>query len=325
MVTTDGQDWLKRLEAGNFGPLLRRARDLGPVRAGIVAAHDPEILQGVREACGEGIIAPLLIGPVVRLRELAAAAGLDASLCEFIDATDPRAAARAGVNLVHEGRAEVLAKGLVSSADFLRAALDRDTGLRTHRILSHVAIYDIPGQDRLIHMTDGGINPGPDLEVKRRIVENAVDLAHRLGLDRPRVAVLAAVEAVNPDMPATVDAACLAQMARRGQIKGAEVDGPLALDVAIDAPALRKKGLDSPLKGRADILCVPNIEAGNLLGKAIIYFADGIMAGVVCGARVPLVLNSRVDTAGGKLASLTVAALLARQENEPGRANDRDN
>ena len=297
------------VEFRNFAPLVEKARRAGPVRIAVAAAEDDDVLLSLRE--GRGMVEPVLFGDAGKIASAAVRVGLDLGGIEVVDHPDPKKAALEAVRSVREGRAAFLMKGMIQTADFMKAALHPEFGLRSDRLLSHVAVYDAPGYDRMIFLTDGGLNLAPDLNQKREIIQNAVEVAARLGVNTPKVAVLGAVEAVNPSMPATLDAAALAKMAERGQIRGAVVDGPLALDLAVSEEAAAHKGVRSPVAGRADVLLVPNIEVGNALGKAIMYFGGGIMAGRVAGATAPIVLNSRADTAQGKFASLAAAVVYA--------------
>ncbi|MCL6449916.1 MAG: bifunctional enoyl-CoA hydratase/phosphate acetyltransferase [Acetobacteraceae bacterium] len=292
-----------------FLALLEKARGLGPVTVSVAAAGDRDLLVGVQEAVEAGVARPVLVGDEGEVRRAAGEAGLAADT-PVVAAADPREAALGACRLVREGRAQVVMKGMVSSTDFLRAVLHPQHGLRAGRTLSHVAVYDVPGWDRLALMTDGGMIPAPDLSAKRDILQNAVDLARALGVAEPRVAVLSATEIVDPAIPSTVDAARLKEMALSGEIQGAIVDGPLALDMAFSAEIAERKGMKSAVAGRADIFLVPCIEAGNILGKAFMYLAGAAMAGVVMGGLAPAVLNSRVDTPVSRLSSLVVASLL---------------
>jgi phosphate butyryltransferase len=230
---------------------------------------------------------------------------------EIIHHPRPEEAAWQVMKLVSDGQADIAMKGRVETSDFLRAALSKDLGLRTGRLFTHVAVFEIPGFDRLIFISDAGVVVAPDLEQKVSIVQNAIYVAHAMGVSLPRVAVLAATEVVNPKIPTTLDAANLSKMADRGQIKGGLVDGPLALDNAISPESARIKGIKSEVAGYADILIAPDIEAGNVLAKAITYFAQGKMAGVVVGARCPLILPSRSDTREAKLVALALGVMLA--------------
>lgn len=297
----------------SLAELLQKAREYGPLRLSVAAAEDEEVLLAVKEALEQGIATPLLVGKEEKIRALAEQVGLDLAGIPVINAEETSTCARRAVELVSSGRADLLMKGLMPTADVLRAVLDKDIGLRTGRILSHVMIYEVSGYDRLFFLTDGGMNPAPDLQQKADIVANAVEAAHALGIAQPKVAALAAVEVVNPDMPATLDAAALAQMGARGQIKGCIIDGPLALDNAISPEAAQHKGITSPVAGRADILLVPDIEAGNLLGKAMTYFGRARSAGIIVGARAPVVLVSRADSHETKLLSIALGVVAARK------------
>ena len=280
-------------------------------RLAVAAAQDLDVLAAVRDAVEWGIVSAVLVGDKEKIIPLAAKVDLDLEHCPVIPETDPILAAGRAVALVAEGEADLVMKGKVGTADILRAVLDKDKGLRTGRLLSHIAALDIEGYEGLFFMTDGAMNIAPDLGQKVQIVENAVDALHALGWKQPKVAALAAVELVNPNMPAAVEAALLAKMADRGQIRGALVDGPLALDNAVSAHSAEVKGIESPVAGAADILMVPDIEAGNVLYKAIVYFARAKVAGVIAGAKAPVVLTSRSDSHQVKLDSIALSALIA--------------
>jgi phosphate butyryltransferase len=252
----------------------------------------------------------ILVGDESQIRDIAADEGIDLANMEVVHEPELKFAAHKGMMLLAEGRAHVAMKGNVDTATFLRAALDREVGLRTGRLLSHVGAFDIK-LGRLLLISDAGVNIAPDLEQKADIIRNAVFVAHKLGIMEPKVAVLASNEIVNPKMPANVEAAALAKMADRGQISGALVDGPLALDNAISTDAAQMKGIVSSVAGRADILIPPDIEAGNLLAKALIYFAGSSMGGVVVGAKAPLILPSRSATYEDKLNSLALGVVMA--------------
>ena len=280
-------------------------------RLAVAAAQDLDVLAAVRDAVEWGIVSAVLVGDKEKIIPLAAKVDLDLEHCPVIPETDPILAAGRAVALVAEGEADLVMKGKVGTADILRAVLDKDKGLRTGRLLSHIAALDIEGYEGLIFMTDGAMNIAPDLGQKVQIVENAVGALHALGWKQPKVAALAAVELVNPNMPAAVEAALLAKMADRGQIRGALVDGPLALDNAVSAHSAEVKGIESPVAGAADILMVPDIEAGNVLYKAIVYFARAKVAGVIAGAKAPVVLTSRSDSHQVKLDSIALSALIA--------------
>ena len=294
-----------------FAQLLEEARAKGPKVVAVAAGHQTEVMLAGLDAEVAGLADVILVGDTDQIRSLASAESFDISRMELVHQPAPRDAALQTMQLVSEGRADIAMKGKVETSDFLRAALRKELGLRTGRLFTHVAVFEIPGFDRLIFISDAGVTVAPDLEQKVQIVQNAIDVAHGLEIDLPRVAVLAATEIVNPKIPTTLDAANLSKMADRGQIRGGLVDGPLALDNAISTESARIKGIKSQVAGYADILIAPDIEAGNVLAKAITYFAQGKMAGVVVGARCPLILPSRSDTREAKLVSLALGVMLA--------------
>jgi phosphate acetyltransferase len=291
--------------------LLARCRGLPPLPCAVVHPCDESSLRGALEAAELGLIRPLLVGPEARIRAVAAEHGIDTGGATFVDAPHSHAAAEAGVALVRAGRADALMKGSLHTDELLAAVVARDTGLRTGRRISHCFVLDVPSHERALIVTDAAVNIAPTLLDKQHIVQNAIDLAHALGRARPKVAILSATETVNPAVPSTVEAAALCKMAERGQITGGELDGPLALDNAIDAAAARTKGLASPVAGHADVLVAPDLEAGNMLAKSLVYLAGADAAGIVLGARVPIVLTSRADSAMARRASCAVAVLLA--------------
>jgi phosphate butyryltransferase len=292
--------------------LLAYAREVGPLTISVACAEDAEVLEAVEEARREGIAKAILVGDAEAVAKVAASLSVDLSNYEVVDCKGGEAAASlAAVEQVSSGRAEVLMKGMVKTANFLRGVLNKEKGLRSGSLLSHVYIHQVEGYDRIFFIADPAFNMYPDLAAKVSITENTVQLAHAFGVECPKVAVLAAVEVVNPDMPPTLDAANLTQMNRRGQIKGCLVDGPLALDNAVSVESAKHKGIVSEVAGHADVLLVPNIEAGNLLAKAIIYFARNKTAGLVLGAKAPIVLTSRADSAETKLLSIASAVALA--------------
>ncbi len=289
------------------------ARAAGPAVA-VAVAHpcDAASLGAAVEGAEAGLIVPILVGPAVRIRAVAEAAGLDIAGFRLVDEPHSHAAACRAVALVRGGEAALLMKGSLHTDELMRAVIARDTGLRTARRLSHVYIMDVPSHPRALLLTDAAVNVTPTLEEKRDIVQNAIDLAQVMGIGLPRVAILAAVETVNPAMPSTLDAAALCKMADRGQITGGILDGPLAFDNAISPEAARQKGIVSEVAGRADILVVPDLEAGNMLAKQLSFLAGADAAGVVVGARVPIILTSRADSARTRIASCAVAVLMAR-------------
>jgi len=296
---------------GNYERLLDRCKGLEPIPTAVAHPCEETALAGAIEAGQRGLIRPILVGPVTRIRALAARHGIDLGTVELVDAPHSHAAAERAVELVRAGRAELLMKGSLHSDELLGAVLARETGLRTSRRLSHVFIMDIPTYHKVLMVTDGGINIAPGLEDKADICQNAIDLAIALGVERPKVAVLAAVETVTSKMPATVDAAALCKMAERGQITGGLIDGPLAFDNAISAEAARMKGIVSPVAGDPDILLAPDLEAGNMLAKQLSFLARADSAGLVLGARVPIILTSRADNVRSRIASCAIAMLVA--------------
>ena len=278
----------------------------------VAAAQDRDALEAVRDAIDWGIVSAILVGREEKITEIAEEISLSLDTCTLVSEEDPILAARRAVAMVAKGQGDLVMKGRVGTADILRAVLDKEQGLRTGRLLSHVTAFEIEGFDRLLFMTDGAMNIAPDLGQKVQIVQNAVDALIALGFEKPKVAALAAVELVNQDMPAAMEAALLAKMADRGQIRRAIVDGPLALDNAISLHSAQVKGIESPVAGKADILMVPDIEAGNVLYKAITYFSKGSrIASFITGARAPVVLTSRSDTHQAKLDSIALSAVYA--------------
>jgi phosphate butyryltransferase len=294
-----------------FPELLEAARAKGPKTVAVAAAHQSEVMLAGLDAEVAGLAEVILVGDGDQIRQIASDEDFDISRMEVIHAPQHHEAAWTVMKLVSDGQAEIAMKGRVETSDFLRAALSRELGLRTGRLFTHVAAFEIPDFDRLIFISDAGVIVAPDLEQKVQIVQNAIYVAHAMDINMPRVAVLAATETVNPKIPTTLDAANLSKMADRGQIKGGLVDGPLALDNAISPESVQIKGIKSEVAGHADILIAPDIEAGNVLAKAITYFAQGKMAGVVVGGRCPLILPSRSDTREAKLVSLALGVMLA--------------
>ncbi|HEY9593887.1 MAG TPA: bifunctional enoyl-CoA hydratase/phosphate acetyltransferase [Spirochaetia bacterium] len=272
-------------------------------------AADDTILEALAEAQRIGFAEPVLVGVRSEIEEAAAARSVSVGGWKIVETPTRDDAAGEAVRIVARGDGDILVKGLLQSADLLRAVLSKSNGLTTGRTLSHVGVFRFEESDRFYFVTDAALSIAPDYAQKIDIVQNAVDLAHRLGISSPIVAMLCAIERVNPSMPATVDAACLAKMAERGAIRGARVEGPLALDNAVSVEAARHKGIESDLAGRADILVAPNIEAANILYKALIFFAKAEEAGIVMGARSPIVLASRSDSARNKLYSMALGAL----------------
>ncbi|MGC5887486.1 bifunctional enoyl-CoA hydratase/phosphate acetyltransferase [Ralstonia pseudosolanacearum] len=293
--------------------LLAHARSLGAVRTAVVHPCDALSLSAALDARADGLIVPRLVGPRARLEAVAAEAGLALDGLEIDDVPHSHAGAARAAELAARGEVEALMKGSLHTDELMSAVLRTDAGLRTKRWVSHCFLMQTPAYPRPFILTDAAVNIAPTLDHKADIVRNAIDLAHTIGVKRPHVAILAAVETVNPRMPATLDAAALCKMADRGQIAGAVLDGPLAFDNAVSAAAARIKGIVSPVAGQADILVVPDLESGNMLAKQLEYLGGAISAGIVLGARVPIVLTSRADLRASRLASCAVAVLLAHR------------
>jgi phosphate acetyltransferase len=296
--------------------LLDRTRGLAAIPMAVVHPCDRESLLGVVEATQAGLIVPTLVGPEAKIRSVAEQQGIDLAGIAIIDVEHSHAAAARAVALAREGRAEALMKGSLHTDELMGEVVDANTGLRTARRISHVFLADVPTYPKPLLITDAAINIDPDLECKADIVRNAIDLAIVLGIVEPKVAILAAVETVTPKMRATLDAAALCKMADRGQIAGGVLDGPLAFDNAISIVAAKTKGILSAVAGRADILVVPDLESGNMLAKQLEYLAEALLTGVVVGARVPIVLTSRADTAETRAASCAIALLMAHAKRK---------
>ncbi len=292
-----------------YDAFIERAKASPTVRAAIVHPCSAVAIQGAVEVRDEDLLDPVLIGPRAKIEAAAKEAGVSLDGFDIIETEHSHAAATKAVEMAVSGEVSVLVKGSLHTDELLGAVIAHDSGLRTERRISHVYAMDIPAYEKPLIVTDAAVNILPSLDQKRDICQNAVDLLHQLGVDEPLVAVLAAVETVNADMPATLDAAALTVMAARGQISGARVDGPLAFDNAISMAAAKTKGIVSPVAGQADILLVPDLEAGNMLAKQLIYFADAIAAGLILGARVPIVLTSRADPLTARIASAALARL----------------
>ena len=295
-----------------FPALLDRCAGLPPVATAVAHPCDAESLLGPVEAAAKGLITPILVGPAARIAAAAKAAGVDIGGFEQVDTPHSHASAAAAVELVRQGRAEALMKGSLHTDELLAAALVPQAGLRTERRVSHVFVMDVPAYPRPLLISDAAVNIAPDLEAKADIIRNAIALAVALGIDPPRIAILSAVEAVTGKIPSTLDAAALCKMADRGQITGGILDGPLAFDNAVSRLAAEVKGIKSPVAGQADILIVPDLEAGNMIAKQLSYLAGADSAGIVLGLRVPIALTSRADNAQARLASCALLALMAR-------------
>ena len=293
-----------------FNKLIEAAQKHPPAKTAIAHPCDQVSLESAVKAAALKLIEPILVGPEKRIRSVAADNSLDISGFEIVDAQHSHDSAAKAVALVREGRAEALMKGSLHTDEIMAAVVARDTGLRTSRRISHCFVMDVPNHDQPLIITDAAVNIAPDLKSKVHITQNAIDLAHALGAKEVRVAILSAMETVNPDVPSTLEAAALCKMADRGQITGGLLDGPLALDNAISLDAAAIKKISSPVAGRANVLVVPDLEAGNMLAKSLSFLANADAAGIVLGAKVPVILTSRADEEGARLASCAVALLL---------------
>ncbi len=302
---------------GRYERLLERCRGLEPMPTAVAYPCEETALGSVLEAAQLGLITPILVGPAKKIAEVARAAHFVLNDIRIVDVPDSRAAAAKAVELVRKGEAELVMKGSLHSDEILGAVIAKETGLRTGRRLSHVFLMDVPTYHKVLIVTDGAINIAPTLEDKVDICQNAIDLARAFGVVRPKVAILAAVETVNSKMPATLDAAALCKMAERGQIKGGVLDGPLAFDNAISREAAVMKGITSEVAGDPDILLAPDLEAGNMVAKQLAFLANADSAGLVLGARVPVILTSRADSARARIASCAVAVLAAYARRAP--------
>src|SRR5271157_1982604 len=296
--------------------LLRTAQSLPPVTTAVAHPCDEVSLKGAVEAARLGLITPILVGPPDRIRDIAERAGLDISGFPLKESAHSHDSAAKAVELVREGKAEALMKGSLHTDELMGAVVARETGIRTARRISHCFVMDVPGHENPLIVTYAAVNIAPDLADKVDIVQNAIDLGHALQFVEVRVAILSAMETVNPKVPSTIEAAALCKMADRGQIAGATLDGPLALDNAIDPDAAKTKGIVSPVAGRANVLLVPDLEAGNMLAKSLTFLAEADAAGIVLGARVPIILTSRADSVLSRRASCAVASLLAQYRRQ---------
>jgi phosphate acetyltransferase len=309
-----------------YDKLIARCKSLPATPTAVAHPCDESSLRGAADAAKAGLITPILVGPRARIQALAKEKRIDVSKFEVVEAPHSHASAEAAVALVREGKAEALMKGSLHTDELMGAVVQRETGLRTARRVSHCFVMDVPGHPDALLITDAAVNIAPTLKDKVDIVQNAIDLAHDLGVEDVRVAILSAMETVNPDVPSTIEAAALCKMADRKQITGAVLDGPLALDNAISLEAAKIKKIESPVAGRANILVVPDLEAGNMLAKSLSFLAEADAAGIVLGARVPIILTSRADSEVTRLASCAVAVLVAEsikaREAEKAKARD---
>jgi phosphate acetyltransferase len=306
-------------EHEKYQRLIDYCRTQPPIATAVAHPCDRSSLEGAVEAAEMGLIVPLLVGPKERIVAVADECGLQIADYELVDAPHSHAAASKAVDLVREGRAEAIMKGSLHTDELMAAVVTREGGLRTARRVSHCFVMDVPGHEDALIITDAAINIAPTLAEKVDIVQNAIDLGHALRFEEVRVAILSAMETVNPKVPSTIEAAALCKMVDRHQITGALVDGPLALDNAIDLEAARTKKIDSPVAGRANVLLVPDLEAGNMLAKSLSFLAGADAAGIVLGARVPIILTSRADSVLTRLASCAVALLIVSKRREDQR------
>jgi phosphotransacetylase len=304
---------------GKYEQLLDRCKSLPAIPTAVAHPCEESALAGAVEAGQKGLIQPILVGPKAKIEEIAKASKIDLSKAEIVDAAHSHDSAAKAVALVREGRAELLMKGSLHTDEVLGAVVARETGLRTGRRISHVFIMDVPTYHKVLVVTDAAINIAPTLDDKVDICQNAIDLAISLGVERPKVAILAAVETVTAKMQPTIDAAALCKMAERKQITGALLDGPLAFDNAINLQAAKTKGIDSEVAGDPDILLAPDLEAGNILAKMLTYLANADSAGLVLGAKVPVILTSRADSVRSRIASCAVAMLAAHSRRKTAR------
>ncbi|MDD7910102.1 MULTISPECIES: bifunctional enoyl-CoA hydratase/phosphate acetyltransferase [Pseudovibrio] len=293
----------------HFDRLVALAKQLPAIPTSVVCPDDANSLGGTVLAAEAGLIVPILCGPAARIQAAAEKIGVDISSYELIDCEDENASASRAVALVHEGRVRSVMKGHLHTDDLLRHVVKREGGLRTKRRISHAFVMDVPGRSTPVIISDAAINIAPDLPTKVDITQNAINVARSIGIEPPKVGILSALETVNPAIPSTIDAAVLSKMADRGQIKGGIVDGPLAMDNAIDLEAARTKGIDSLVAGRAEVLIVPNLEAGNMIAKELTFVAHAETAGLVVGARVPVILTSRADNDRARLVSCALASM----------------
>lgn len=298
----------------NFDDLLAKVKSGRVKKVAVAVAQDEPVLEAVKAAQEQGIAEAILVGDQEAIKEIANKIGMDLSKYEIIHETNDAKAALKAVELTSKGEADMVMKGLLDTASFLRAVLNKEVGLRTGKLISHVSVFEIKGIDRLIFLTDAAFNMYPDLKAKVDMINNAVKVAHAVGVELPKVAPVCAVEVVNPDMPATIDASLLSKMNDRGQIKGCIVDGPLALDNALSEEAAKHKNVGGPVAGKADILLLPDIEAANIMYKTLTYTSESRNGGLLVGAAAPVILTSRADSFETKTYSIALAALAAENK-----------
>lgn len=295
----------------SFNDVIKYAKERGPKTISVACSQDKEVLIAVDMAKKEGIANAILVGDIQKTKDIARELNIDLDEYELIDESDLAQASLKAVSLVSEGKADMVMKGLVDTSIILKAVLNKEVGLRTGSILSHVAVFDVKGYDRLFFITDAAMNLSPDVQGKKQIIENACIVAHALDIEKPKVAAICAKEKVNPKMQDTVDAKNLEEMCTNGEIKGCIVGGPFALDNAVSEEAAKHKGMNHPIAGKADILLAPDIEAGNILYKSLVFFSETKNAGVIVGAKAPIILTSRADSEETKLNSIALGVLMA--------------
>ena len=295
----------------NFDDLLSRVKECKRKKVSVAVAQDEPVLEAIKAAKEQGIADAILVGDKNKIKEIADSIGMDITQFEVIHEPDVKKAALFAIQLVSSGRADMVMKGLVDTATFLRSVLNKEVGLRTGKVMSHVSVFEIEGFDRLIFLTDAAFNTYPDLKAKVQIVQNSVSVAHACGIECPKVAPVCVVEVVNPDMPATIDASLLSKMNDRGQIKGCVVDGPLALDNALSEEAAHHKGITGPVAGKADVIMLPNIETANVMYKTLTYTSNSRNGGILVGTSAPVILTSRADSFETKVNSIALAAVVA--------------
>jgi phosphotransacetylase len=309
---------IQQTGTGKYERMLEKCKNLKPVPTAVAHPCEESALSGAIEASNLGLIIPILVGPRDKIEATAKSAGIDIGKYQIVDTPHSHASAAKAVELLREAQAELLMKGSLHTDELMAAVVSREGGLRTARRISHVFVMDVPTYHKVLFVTDGAINIAPTLEDKADICQNAIDLIIALGLKKPKVAILSAVETVTSKIPATIDAAALCKMAERGQITGAILDGPLAFDNAISKQAAEIKGISSLVAGDPDILLAPDLEAGNILAKQLSFLANADSAGLVLGARVPIILTSRADSVRSRIASCGVAMLAAHaRRNKP--------
>ena len=298
----------------NFDDLLKKVSSCSKKKVAVAVAQDEPVLEAIKSAKERGIADAILVGDESKIKEIASKIDMDISLFEVVNETNVAKATLEAIKLVSSGRADMVMKGLVDTATFLRSVLNKEVGLRTGKLMSHVSVFEIEGIDRLILLTDAAFNTYPDLKAKVQILNNSVGVAKACGIDMPKVAPICAVEVVNPDMPSTIDASLLSKMNDRGQIKGCIVDGPLALDNALSEEAAHHKGITGEVAGKADILLLPNIETANVMYKTLTYTSKSRNGGLLVGTSAPVILTSRADSFETKVNSIALAALVAESK-----------